>query len=70
MLSLVLDLVLVVELSRESRVVIHVAMCTIHSFILGLLVESGNHCAEPLEVLLGFLLRHLLGLLDWTRMFF
>ena len=66
----VLKLVLVVVLARESRMVIHVAVCTIHPFILRRLVEAWDHCEDPLSVLLGFLLGHLLGLLDWTRMFF
>ena len=38
-----LDLVLVVELARESRMVVHVTVGTIHSFVLGLLLVGGPH---------------------------
>ena len=65
-----LILVLVVVLARKSRMVVNVAICTIHSFILRLLVEVRDHCEDPLDALLGFVLGHLLGLRDWTRMFF
>ena len=49
-----LSLVLVVVLARKSRMVIHVAICTIHPFILRLLVEIRGHCEDPLDVLLRF----------------
>ena len=47
--------------------VAHVTVGTVHPFLLTLLVELWNHGEDPLDILLGILLRHLSRLRNWTR---
>ena len=64
----VLDLMSVIELATESRMIIHITVWTIHSFILGLLLVKLEDLTYPIHIQLLFMLRQGSSLIDWTRL--